>query len=191
MAVQLSDIVKNRMKEKLARGEVVSSMTVRLVRTIEIAYIARTAGFDSIYVDIEHNSFSFDAVGQICIAAMEAGVTPLVRVPTRRSEYVSRVLDGGAMGVIVPHIRSAAEAREVVAAAKFPPLGERSASGGLPHLQYRSFPIADANKALNDALSLPEMIILRKVLKLRLIATFVAVVASGILLVGYVFNAVL
>jgi uncharacterized membrane protein YraQ (UPF0718 family) len=41
------------------------------------------------------------------------------------------------------------------------------------------------------ALSLPEMIILRKVLKLRLIATFVAVVASGILLVGYVFNAVL
>jgi uncharacterized membrane protein YraQ (UPF0718 family) len=41
------------------------------------------------------------------------------------------------------------------------------------------------------ALSLPEMIILRKVLKLRLIATFVAVVASGILLVGFVFNAVL
>ena len=41
------------------------------------------------------------------------------------------------------------------------------------------------------ALSLPEMIILRKVLKIRLIATFVAVVATGILLVGYVFNAVL
>jgi len=41
------------------------------------------------------------------------------------------------------------------------------------------------------ALSLPEMIILRKVLKMRLIATFAAVVASGILLVGYVFNAVL
>jgi uncharacterized membrane protein YraQ (UPF0718 family) len=41
------------------------------------------------------------------------------------------------------------------------------------------------------ALSLPEMVILRKVLKLRLIATFVAVVAAGILLVGYVFNAVL
>ena len=41
------------------------------------------------------------------------------------------------------------------------------------------------------ALSLPEMVILRKVLKMRLIATFVAVVASGILVVGYVFNAVL
>ncbi len=151
MAIQLSDIVRNRLKEKLARGEVAASMTVRLVRTIEIAQIARTAGFDSLYVDIEHNSFSFDAVGQICMAAMAIGITPLVRVPTRGSEYVSRVLDGGAMGVIVPHVRSAAEAREVVAAAKFPPLGERSAAGGLPHLQYRSFPSAEAYTALNDA----------------------------------------
>jgi len=41
------------------------------------------------------------------------------------------------------------------------------------------------------ALSLPEMIILRKVLKMRLIATFVAVVATGILMVGFVFNALL
>jgi uncharacterized membrane protein YraQ (UPF0718 family) len=41
------------------------------------------------------------------------------------------------------------------------------------------------------ALSLPEMVILRKVLKIRLIATFVAVVATGILVVGYVFNAML
>ena len=151
MAVQLSDIVRNGLKEKLARGEVAASMTVRLVRTIEIAQIARTAGFDSLYVDIEHNSFSFDAVGQVCMAAMAIGVTPLVRVPTRGSEYVSRVLDGGAMGVIVPHVGSAAEAREVVAAAKFPPLGERSAAGGLPHLQYRSFPSAETYKALNDA----------------------------------------
>ena len=151
MAVELKDIVRNRLKEKLARGEVASSMTVRLVRTIEIAHIARTAGFDSIYVDIEHNSFSLDATGQICMAAMEMGVTPLVRVPTRRAEHVSRVLDGGAQGVIAPHIRSAVEAEEVVAAAKFPPFGERSASGGLPHLQYRSFPVADANKALNEA----------------------------------------
>lgn len=151
MAVELKDIVRNRLKEKLARGEVASSMTVRLVRTIEIAHIARTAGFDSIYVDIEHNSFSLDAAGQICMAAMEMGVTPLVRVPTRRPEHVSRVLDGGAQGVIAPHIRSAVEAEEVVAAAKFPPFGERSASGGLPQLQYRSFPAAEVNKALNDA----------------------------------------
>jgi 4-hydroxy-2-oxoheptanedioate aldolase len=145
------DIVRNAVKEKLARDEVVASMTVRLVRSIEIARIARTAGFDSLYIDLEHSSFSLDTAGQICIAALEAGVAPFIRVPALTPDYISRVLDGGALGVIAPHVRSAADARAVVAAAKFPPLGERSNAGSLPHLQYRSFPAAEIYAALNDA----------------------------------------
>jgi 4-hydroxy-2-oxoheptanedioate aldolase len=149
--MEIAEILRNVVKEKLARDEVVASMTVRLVRTIEIAHIAKTAGFDSLYVDVEHSSFSLETTSQICIAALAVGITPLVRVPNGRPEYVCRTLDGGALGVIVPHVCSAEEARAVVAAAKFAPLGERSAAGGLPHLQYRSFPAAAANAALNDA----------------------------------------
>src|ERR1700735_5278695 len=149
MPGKIDEVLRNHMKEKLARGEVVSSMTVRLVRGIEIARIAKTAGFDSLYVDLEHSSFSLETTGQICMAALAAGVTPLVRVPGVAA--VSRVLDGGALGVIAAHIRSAAEARDYVTAAKFPPLGERSAAGPLPHLHYRSFPVAQADAAMNAA----------------------------------------
>ena len=149
--VQLSDILRNNVKEKLARGEVVSSITVRLTRGIEIVRIAKTAGFDSIYVDLEHSSLSVDATGQICMAALEAGIAPFVRVPANTPDYIQRALDGGALGVIAPNVRSAEEARAVVAAVKYPPLGGRGASGGLPHLQYRSFPAAEANAALNAA----------------------------------------
>ena len=67
--MQISDILRNNVKEKLARDEVVASMTVRLVRDIEIARIARTAGFDTLYVDLEHSSFSLETTGQICMAA--------------------------------------------------------------------------------------------------------------------------
>src|SRR6267142_5859353 len=144
-------VVHNNVKEKLARGEVVASMTVRLTRSIEIARIAKTAGFDSIYVDVEHSSLSLETTSQICIAALEIGVAPFVRVPSARPEHVSRALDGGALGVIAPHIRSAAGAREVVASAKYPPFGERSMGGALPHLQYRSFPATEANAAMNEA----------------------------------------
>src|SRR5258708_34826357 len=126
-------------------------MPVGLGRTVEIARMARTAGFDPLYVDIEHSSFSLDTCGQICMAALEAGIAPFVRVPANTPDYVSRVLDGGALGVIAPHIRSADEAKAVVSAAKFPPLGERSNAGGLPHLHFRSFPAAEACAALNDA----------------------------------------
>jgi len=149
MSVKIGDVLRNHVKEKLARGEVVASMTVRLVRGIEIARIAKTAGFDSLYVDMEHSSFSLETTGQICIAALEVGVTPFVRVPGVAE--VSRVLDAGALGIIAPHVQSAEEARAYVRAAKYPPLGERSNAGALPHLQYRSFPAAEAYAAVDAA----------------------------------------
>jgi hypothetical protein len=87
--VPIRDILQNNVKEKLKRDEVVASMTVRLIRTVEIARIARTAGFDTLYVDIEHSSFSLDTCGQICMAALEAGIAPFVRVPANTPDYVS------------------------------------------------------------------------------------------------------
>jgi 4-hydroxy-2-oxoheptanedioate aldolase len=149
MSAKISDVLRNHVKEKLARGEVVASMTVRLVRGIEIARIAKTAGFDSLYVDMEHSSFSLETMGQICIAALEVGITPFVRVPGLAD--VQRILDAGALGIIAPHVSSAAEARDYVKAAKYPPLGDRSNAGNLPHLQYRSFPAAEAYAAVDAA----------------------------------------
>src|SRR3954465_5996389 len=132
--------MKNPVKEKLARGELVASMTVRLVSGIEIVAIAKSAGFDSLYIDLEHSSLTLQATSQISIMALEAGIPALVRVPANTPEYISRVLDGGALGVIAPGVRSADEARAVVAAARSPPLGERGLAPNLPHLQYRTFP---------------------------------------------------
>ena len=125
----ISDILRNNVKAKLAR----------------------TAGFDTLYVDLEHSSFSLETCGQICMAAVEAGIAPFVRVPANTPDYISRVLEGGALGIIAPHVRSADEARAVVRAAKFAPLGERSNAGGLPHLHFRSFPAPEAYAALNAA----------------------------------------
>ena len=149
--MKASDILRNAVKEKLTRGEVASSMTVRLVRGIEIARIAKTAGFDSLYVDLEHSSLSVDATGQICMAALELGVAPFVRVPANTPEWISRVLDAGALGIVAPDVRTVEEARAVVSAAKYPPLGARGASGQLPQLHYRSFPAAEANAAVDAA----------------------------------------
>jgi 2-keto-3-deoxy-L-rhamnonate aldolase RhmA len=142
-------VLRNHVKDKLARGEVVASMTVRLVRGVEIARIAKTAGFDSLYVDMEHSSFSLESTSQVCIAALEAGITPFVRVPGVAA--VQRILDAGALGIIAPHVQSADAARAYVRAAKYPPLGDRSNAGPLPHLQYRAFPAAEACAAIDAA----------------------------------------
>src|SRR5437764_13962837 len=135
-----SDILKNNVKAKVARGELVASMTVRLSRSIEIARIAKTAGFDMLYIDLEHSPLTLDATGQICMACLDIGIMPAVRVPANTPDYISRILDAGALGVIAPHVRSGAEAREVVRAAKLAPLGQRSNAGLVPPLNSPSFP---------------------------------------------------
>lgn len=148
--MKASEVLRNAVKEKLARNEVVASISIRLTRGVEIAQLAKTAGFDMIYIDLEHSTATLEATGQICLAALGIGLVPMVRVPANTPEYIQRVLDGGALGIVAPGIGSASEAREVVKAAKYPPLGERGAGGALPHLEYRSFPTAEANAAVND-----------------------------------------
>ncbi|NYT60586.1 aldolase [Alcaligenaceae bacterium] len=151
MSRSAHDFVRNGVKEKLKQGELVVSMAVKLVRSIEIAQIARTAGFDTLYIDLEHSSFSLDTTSQICMASMAVGVTPLVRVASIDPAHIGRVLDGGAMGIIAPHVQTKEDAERIVRAAKFAPCGDRSFTGSLPHLQYRTFPTAEVYEAMNEA----------------------------------------
>ncbi len=153
-----TDQLQNAVKAKLARNEVALSMIVRLVRGIEIASLARTAGVDSIYVDLEHNSFSIDTTSQICMACLATGIAPFVRVPGIDPHLIARVLDGGALGIIVPGVESKADAMAIVQAAKYPPLGGRSYASAQPHFQFRSFPAKDAIELLNNAMTVVAMI---------------------------------
>ena len=119
---------------------------------------------------------------QICIAAQQIGITPLVRVPANTPDYICRVLDGGAMGVITPHIHSAAEAREMVGLVKFPPLGGRSAGGALSQYRYRSFPITETNAAMNDATSL--VLMLETAAALENVEEIIAVDGVDMMMIG-------
>jgi 2-keto-3-deoxy-L-rhamnonate aldolase RhmA len=158
-------VVPNRVREKLARDEVVASMTARLVRGVEIAQIAASAGFDSLYVDLEHGPLTIDMTGQICMAALAFGVTPFVRVPALSPEFIGRVLDAGALGIIAPHVHSAEQAQHVVRMARFPPLGTRSAAGHLPQFGFRAFPASVGDPALDAATMVVPMIETREALE--------------------------
>lgn len=158
MTTKTTPLLRNPVKEKLSRGEPVYSMTVRLVRTVDIASIARTAGFDSIYIDMEHSSFSVEAAGQICMACNSLGVTPLVRVPGLDASLIARVMDSGAMGIIVPGVESAEEASALVRAVKHAPLGGRSLAGAAPQLHYRVLPADQLVRELDGASMVVPMI---------------------------------
>lgn len=142
---------QNRMKLKMQSGEVALGMILRVVRGVEVAAIAQSAGFDCIYIDLEHCSFSLETVSQLSIAATAMGITPIVRVPSLDSAFVGRTLETGAQGIIVPQLETPEEAEALVRAAKFPPRGNRSWLSINPHLQYRAAPAVEAMQAINDA----------------------------------------
>src|SRR5258707_6052232 len=139
----------NAMKQKLAGGELGLCMNLPLARTVDIARGAKAGGYDALYVDMEHSPYSIDTAALICAGSLGAGITPLVRVPSHDAHWSSRVLDGGAQGVIVPHVNNRREAEAVVRNCRFPPLGQRSVMGLGPALGYRAMPLGEINDRLN------------------------------------------
>jgi 2-keto-3-deoxy-L-rhamnonate aldolase RhmA len=174
--------LKNTVKEKMNAGGVAVGMIVRLLRGVEIAAIAKSAGFDCLYIDLEHCSFSLETVSQISIAAAALGVTPLVRVAGHEQAEIGRVLETGAQGIIVPHVETRAQAESIVAAAKFPPVGHRSLLATNAHTLFRGGPAADVMHKLNDATLVVAMI--ESITAVENAAEIAAVDGIDMLLVG-------
>lgn len=146
----MREIGRNFTKARLQAHELVLCMAVNQMRTPNVGMIAASAGFDAIYVDLEHNPTDLQTTAAICIGALAADVTPIVRIASCEPQDVSRVLDLGAQGVMVAHVNTAEEARTIVDAALFKPLGRRSASGTLPSLGYRPMSQGAINRLVNQ-----------------------------------------
>ena len=105
--------VSNVAKQRLTRGELAIGMGVRGVRGVEIARVMKTAGFDFLFIDLEHGSTSVETAFQISVAALDAGIAPLIRVPHGELALGTRCLDGGGLGVVIPHVDTPEQAREI------------------------------------------------------------------------------
>jgi 2-keto-3-deoxy-L-rhamnonate aldolase RhmA len=149
---------RNPARERLERGEVAIGVGLRQARTVDVAAAMKTCGFDWLFLDLEHNSMSLDTAVQIAMAANGAGIAPLVRIPAGRYDMATRALDGGAWGIVAPHIDTPDEAREVVARLKYPPLGHRSIAGAMPQFDFASRPLGEATAAVNAGLLLVVML---------------------------------
>jgi 2-keto-3-deoxy-L-rhamnonate aldolase RhmA len=119
----------NPARARLEAGDVSIGIGLRVTRTVDIAKAMKTAGYDWLFIDLEHSPISIETAVNISVAALDAGISPLVRVPWMEHWIATRVLDGGALGIVMPHVDTADQAREVVNRLKYPPLGHRSVAG--------------------------------------------------------------
>jgi 2-keto-3-deoxy-L-rhamnonate aldolase RhmA len=110
-------------KARLRRREPLIG-TLLTLPSPEIAEICAGAGFDWLFVDMEHGLLDFAAAQRLIQAA---GSCPcIVRVPMNEPIWIAKAIDTGAAGVIFPHINTASEARQAIRAGRYPPAGTRS-----------------------------------------------------------------
>jgi 2-keto-3-deoxy-L-rhamnonate aldolase RhmA len=142
---------QNRMKEKLRAGEPAFGVSV-MIPSPQIVEMVGAAGFDWVLLDCEHGTLTLESVELMAMAAEACGITAIARPMTKSPEHILQVLDRGVMGVQVPHVNTAAEAREVLAAVKYHPQGRRSLAAGTRSAVYDSIgTLSDYVKAANEA----------------------------------------
>src|SRR6185369_9294867 len=140
----------NNVKRLLKAGKPTVGTWLSLGSITAARFMAR-AGFDWLTVDIEHSLVDWETATHIFASVADAGCIALARVPANRHDHIKRVLDNGAQGIIVPMVNSRQEAIDAVAAAKYPPVGNRSVGGSVHALNFRATP-AEYFARANDEL---------------------------------------
>lgn len=125
----------NPLKSSVREGKPVVGMTVT-VPSADVAAAAAAAGFDFLWIEMEHSAITLESARNIILATRGTPTIPLVRVPVNELWTAKRALDIGALGVIFPFTSTPELARQAVNACKYPPLGRRGASAGLATLRW-------------------------------------------------------
>lgn len=126
---------KNPVKAALKAGQPQVGTWLSFGSVFATRIMARV-GFPWLTIDMEHSPIDWNEASILFGAIADAGCVPLVRVPRGTHDWIKRALDAGAHGIVVPMVNTVEEAKLAIAAAKYPPIGNRSVGGGLHSLNF-------------------------------------------------------
>jgi 2-dehydro-3-deoxyglucarate aldolase/4-hydroxy-2-oxoheptanedioate aldolase len=140
---------ENKVKRLLRSGGVPIGTMVFEFNTPGIARIAAAAGVDFVIFDLEHTGWSLETLRLLMATSRSADLDAMVRVPATQGHFLSRVLDVGAAGIMVPMVETEEQARDIVRFAKYPPEGRRGTCFAVAHDDYRDGDIGETMRSAN------------------------------------------
>lgn len=140
----------NATKQKLRQGAIALGSFVFEFDTSGIARLAAEAGAEYVIFDMEHTGWSVETIRRLVAATPRDRISPFVRIPASEYHFVARVLDMGAMGIMVPMVESRVQAEQFVAAAHYPPAGRRGAAFTIAHDDYTGGSVQEKMRRAND-----------------------------------------
>ncbi|CAN5818800.1 aldolase/citrate lyase family protein [soil metagenome] len=140
---------KNTVKESLAGGGMSVGTMIFEFSTTGIGRIAGEAGAEFVIFDMEHTGWSIETIRMLIATTRASKALPMVRVPATQYHLLSRPLDAGAMGLMVPMVESVDQARMIVNSAKYYPDGNRGAAFTIAHDDYEGGDVTEKMRAAN------------------------------------------
>ena len=117
-----------------------------------IPYVIKNSGCEFVIYDMEHGGLTLDKFKELSLISKGIGLNPMIRIPEISYNYISRSLDLGANGIMIPMVNDHKEALEIVKYSKYPPLGRRGAGFGFAHNEYRKENPIDVMEYANKTL---------------------------------------
>ncbi len=126
----------NKLNQVVASGRIPVGHMIWEFGARGIARVLDNTDLDFVIIDMEHTGFGRESVADLLGWFRGTDIAPFVRVPQRLYHFIAGTLDAGALGIMVANVQDADEAREVVSAAKYAPLGNRGVGLGGAHTDY-------------------------------------------------------
>ena len=133
----------NRVLDRIRAGKYVLTGSTTPYPSPKISEMMGLVGFDCVWIDMEHQDFSWDQAFNMCLAARASGMEPMIRVRKEGDQSFFRVFEAGATGIMVPHVRTMEEAEWALKFCRFAPVGLRGMDGVEAAAKYSLAPMQE------------------------------------------------
>lgn len=144
-------ILENPLKKTLKSGGVVLGTMIGHLRLPAVAVMMKSAGWDFVFVDCEHGSFTQSHLADFCIAARGVNLPTIVRVPSiHEPQRLYQTLDLGATGLLCPQTETKEEVEAIIHATKYHPMGQRGMATRNVHTSWGKYKGSELTARLNQ-----------------------------------------
>jgi 2-keto-3-deoxy-L-rhamnonate aldolase RhmA len=138
------------LRKKVIAGECIYGTMIQQARDPGAPAIFAAAGFDFVFIDMEHGNYSMETVADLIRGAKSSGIATIIRVPHLETFFISRVLDAGAEGIMVPMTSRKEQAETIVRYSKYTPLGQRGFGTQTGQTDYKPLKAIEFLKEANE-----------------------------------------
>ncbi|KAB2104561.1 hypothetical protein AG0111_0g6830 [Alternaria gaisen] len=177
-----SSIAPNNLLSNAAQSRICTAFGIKITPDTSIVHIAKAAGYDSLFIDLEHTAMTIKDANQLCITANSAGITPFVRVPHQCGNGIP-LESSFWYRIWLTNMMLTDDALRAINISKYPPMGKRSISAGFPHFEFAPVPTTTMTAQMN-ATGSTVFIMIETADALAAVDDIAALAGADVLLVG-------